>query len=131
MESKEVCMTQWDMERLRALIAVYGGDSADVLEEKLDRGRIVHPKDIPGDTITMNSVVRIRYVDTGEEHTFALVFPGNRIETNAISVIARAGAALLGCREKDLVEWQVPAGKKRVQVLEVLYQPERMEKCYG
>lgn len=91
----------------------------------------MYPKDVPGDTITMNSVVRIRYVDTGEEHTFALVFPGNRIETNAISVMGRAGAALLGCREKDVVEWQVPAGRKRVQVLEVLYQPERMGKYYG
>jgi len=131
MKPKEVCITQLDMERLRAHIAVSGGDSADVLEQKLASARIVCSKDVPGDTITMNSVVRIRYGDTGEEHTFALVFPGNRIETNAISVMGRAGAALRGCREKDVVEWQVPAGRKRVQVLEVLYQPERMGKYYG
>jgi hypothetical protein len=76
MKPKEVCITQLDMERLRAHIAVSGGDSADVLEQKLASARIVCSKDVPGDTITMNSVVRIRYVDTGEEHTFALVFPG-------------------------------------------------------
>ncbi len=52
----------WDniQERLRVLIEVYGGDSADVLEEELDRARIVLSKDIPGDVITMNSIVRIK-----------------------------------------------------------------------
>ena len=99
-------------------------DAARV-EEKLDRARIVRSKDIPRDVITLNSVVRIRYVDTGEEHTFTLVLPGDKGETNRVSILAPTGIALLGYREKDLVEWQVPAGKRRVQIMKVVYQPER------
>ncbi|MBP7528911.1 MAG: GreA/GreB family elongation factor, partial [Syntrophorhabdaceae bacterium] len=36
-----------------------------------------------------------------------------------------AGTALIGSREKDIVERQVPAGKKRMEILEIIYQPER------
>jgi regulator of nucleoside diphosphate kinase len=74
--------------------------------------------------ITVHSVVRIKYVDTGEEHTFTLVLPGDKVETNRVSILAPTGIALLGYREKDLVEWQVPAGKRRVQIMKVVYQPE-------
>lgn len=125
MKTKALYVTQQDMERLRAVIEVYGGDSADVLEEKLDRARIVRSKDIPRDVITVNSVVRIKYVDTGEEHTFTLVLPGEKAENNGVSILAPTGIALLGYREEDVVEWQVPAGKRRVQIMKVVYQPER------
>lgn len=125
MKTKALYITEQDMEKLRAVIEVYGGDSADILEEKLDRARIVRSKDIPCDVITVHSVVRIKYVDTGEEHTFTLVLPGDKVETNRVSILAPTGIALLGYREKDVVEWQVPAGKRRVQIMKVVYQPER------
>lgn len=125
MKTKAIYITQHDMERLRVLIEVYGGNSADILEEKLDRARIVHSKDIPRDVVTMNSVVHIKYVDTGEEHTFTLVLPGEKVETNRVSILAPTGTALLGHREKDVVEWQVPAGKRRMRIMRVIHQPER------
>jgi len=124
MKTKALYVTQQDMERLRSVIEVYGGDGADVLEEKLDRARIVRSKDIPRDVITVNSVVRIKYVDTGEEHTFTLLLPGEKSENNGVSILAPTGIALLGYREKDVVEWQVPAGRRRVQIMNVVYQPE-------
>ena len=98
MKTKALYVTQQDMGRLRAVIEVYGGDGADVLEEKLDRARIVRSKDIPRDVITLNSVVRIRYVDTGEEHTFTLVLPGEKAENNGVSIPRSHGIALLGYR---------------------------------
>jgi len=124
MKTKALYITEQDMEKLRAVIEVYGGDGADTLEEKLDGARIVRSKDIPRDVITVNSVVRTKCVDTGKEHTFTLVFPGEKVETNGVSILAPTGIALLGYREKDVVEWQVPAGKRRVQIMKVVYQPE-------
>lgn len=124
MKAKTIYITQYDMEKLRVLIEVYGGNTADILEEKLDRARIVHSKDIPRDVVTMNSVVQIKYIDTGEENTFSLVLPGEKAKTNTVSVLAPTGIALLGYREKDIVEWQVPAGKRRMQIMKVVYQPE-------
>jgi len=87
----------------------------------------VEPKNIPHDVITMNSVVRIKDLDTNEEKTFALVFPGKaKVAEKAISILAPVGTALIGYREGDIIEWEVPAGKKRLQVMEIVYQPERV-----
>jgi regulator of nucleoside diphosphate kinase len=47
------------------------------------------------------------------------------MEHNRISVLAPIGTAILGYRLGDVIEWQVPAGLRRLRVEEVLYQPER------
>jgi len=124
MKKKQIYITQHDMERLRALMEVYA-ENTELLEEMLDKARIVLPKDIPHNVVTMNSTVRVKDIDTGEERTFTLVFPGNKAGNNAVSILAPAGTALIGSREKDIVERQVPAGKKRMEILEIIYQPER------
>ena len=130
MKTRKIWMTRSDMERLRALIEIYnGGDTpyVDRLEEELDRAKVVDAKDIPGDAVTMNSVVRIRDLDTGEEKMFTLVFPGRPCESGkAVSILAPVGTAIIGYREGDVIEWEVPAGKKRIEILEIIYQPERV-----
>ena len=66
-------------------------------------------------------------MDTGEEKTLVLVFPGKANATdNAVSILAPIGTALIGYREGANIEWEVPAGTKRLQVVEVVYQPERL-----
>ena len=124
MKTRQICITRQDMERLRALLEVYTEDT-DQLEEMLDRAHIVLPQDVPRNVVTMNSTVRIQDVGTGEERTFTLVFPGNRTDHSAVSILAPAGTALIGRREKEIVERRVPAGRKKMQILEVVYQPER------
>lgn len=124
MKTRKIYITQPDMERLRALLEVYA-ENTDLLEEMLDRARIVLPKNIPGDVVTMNSTIRVKDVDTGEERTFTLVFPGSKTGNGAVSILAPAGVALIGRRKDEIVEPHVPAGKKKMQILEIIYQPER------
>jgi regulator of nucleoside diphosphate kinase len=38
--------------------------------------------------------------------------------------LAPIGTALIGYRAGDVIEWKVPAGLRKLKVLEVLYQPE-------
>jgi len=122
-------ITQADMERLRSLIeigSVQDGAYLQSLEEELDHARIVLPEKIPGDVITMNSTVRLQDLDSGEEKRYTLVFPGKaKADGSAISILAPIGTALIGYREGDVIEWDVPAGTRRLKVLEVVYQPER------
>lgn len=130
MNERTIYITQSDIEKLRSLIAIYNGNDApyvECLEEELDRAQIVDQKDIPHDVVTMNSIVRIKYLDTGEEKTFALVFPGKaKVVEKSISILAPVGTAMIGYREGDTIEWKVPAGTKRFQIMEVIYQPERV-----
>ena len=130
MKGREIYITKYDMERLRSVIEIYNGKDApylERLEEELDRAKIVDPQEIPSDVIMMNSVVRIKNMDTGEEKALILVFPGKANATaNAVSILAPIGTALIGYREGANIEWEVPAGTKRLQIVEVVYQPERL-----
>jgi regulator of nucleoside diphosphate kinase len=127
METRVIYITEADMKRLRPLIEGMKNSRDDLrgLQAELEHARVVTPADVPPDVITMNSKARLRDLDTGEEMTFTLVFPGNAsIEHDRISVGAPIGTAMLGHRVGDEFEWEVPAGSVRLRVEEVLYQPE-------
>ena len=130
MERREIFITQADMKRLQHLIEMYNGkDTAylESLEEELDRAHIVEPKNIPHDVVTMNSAVRIKDLDTGEEMNVMLVFPDKKdANERTVSILAPIGTALIGYGEGDTVEWEVPVGKKRFEIIEIIYQPERV-----
>ncbi len=131
MTVKAIYVTKADMDRLRDLIEgirAYNpkpNANLDKLEKELDRARVVSPKKIPREVITMNSQVRFRDIDSSEDSTYTIVFPGQaNIAENKISILAPIGTALLGYRVGDVVEWAVPSGLKRLRIEEILYQPE-------
>jgi regulator of nucleoside diphosphate kinase len=131
MSDREIYITEYDMARLRELLEVAKGfsyrgrDDLKQLEAELNRGKLVDPRDVPEDVITMNSRVCLIDLDTGEEMIYTLVFPNEAdIDQDKISVLAPIGTAMLGYRVGDTFEWEVPAGLRRLKVREILYQPE-------
>jgi regulator of nucleoside diphosphate kinase len=127
MNTRAIYITEADLKRLLPLVEGIKNSRDDLhtLQAELGNAQVVPPAAIPPDVITMNSKARLRDLDTGEEMTFTLVFPGNAsIEEDRISVVAPIGTAMLGQRVGDEFEWQVPAGSVRLRVEEVLYQPE-------
>ena len=128
----KIYITEFDLKRLKGLIKFaeerwdkpvlqYLGD----LDQELDRAEIVKPEEIPSDVITMNSTFRVHDLDTGEDFLYTLVFPARADSANGkISILAPVGTAMLGYRVGDTVEWEDPAGRKRVTVEKILYQPE-------
>ncbi len=129
MGAREIYVTLSDKERLHSLIEIYKGKDAvylERLEEELDTAMTIRPENIPHDVVTMNSKVRIKDLDTGEEKILSLVFPGQTdTAEKTVSILAPIGTALIGYREGDTIEWKVPAGTKRFQIVEIIYQPER------
>ena len=118
MAKKSIIITKYDKTRLKSFIN-------DDLRKELNRAKLVDPKDIPNDVITMNSNFKLKDFDSGEEMIYTLVFPENAdIYKNKISIYAPMGIALIGYRVGDIIEWPVPCGKLRIKVLEILYQPE-------
>jgi len=78
---------------------------------------VVAPEDIPQDIITMNSTAQLRELLTDDVMTYTLVFPDRAdYEAGRISVLAPIGTAMLGQREGDEFEWEVPAGPVRLRV---------------
>lgn len=97
------------------------------LETELGRAQVVAEADVPPGTVAMNSVVRVRDLDWDETETYTLVYPLDAdIARNRISVLAPVGAALLGYREGDLIEWPVAGGVRRLRVKKVVADPDRI-----
>jgi regulator of nucleoside diphosphate kinase len=131
MKGRKIYITEFDKARLEELIAVaeeFGGQDRKDLEAlagELDQAEIVSPSEIPSEVVTMNSKVSLRDLTTSETKTYVLVFPKNaNIAAGAISVLAPIGTAILGYAKGDIVEWAVPSGVRRIQIEDIIYQPE-------
>jgi regulator of nucleoside diphosphate kinase len=99
----------------------------DDLEHELERAEVVDQAEVPADVITMNSTAILTDLETGEKHEYTLVYPsGAYADEGRISILAPVGTAMIGYRVGDVIDWPVPAGRVRLQVDEVLYQPERV-----
>jgi regulator of nucleoside diphosphate kinase len=129
-QTPQIIVSERDAERLEALLEKLPGGSfpgKDALEAELERAELVAPEDVPPDVVTMNSTIRFRVASTDEEFTLRLVYPKDVDESGGtISVLAPVGSALLGLKQGDEIEWPKPGGGKlKVQLVEILYQPER------
>ncbi len=127
---KNIIITQSDFDQLYQLVERRKDSSSpddqylETLEQELDNAEIVDPREIPSDIVTMNSEVRLEDLDSGEKKNYKLVFPRLNMPENGVSILAPIGTALLGYRAGDVIEWKVPKGIRRLQILEVVYQPE-------
>lgn len=131
MSDKVIIITGLDRQRLIDLIldAQAGEYRRSIylenLRGELDRAQIVAPEEVPADVITMNSKVVLLDLDSGEQETYTLVYPEHADTAQGkISILAPIGTAMLGYRVGDEFEWEVPAGKRRLKVEKLLYQPE-------
>lgn len=131
MTDRTIFITEFDLDRLLDLIEGIRKNRTriksdlDSLERELNRAKVVQPAEIPPDVITMNSKVRLKDLESGEDLFYTLVFPSDAdFGQNRISILAPIGTALLGYRVGDEIEWKVPSGIKRMKVIEVIYQPE-------
>ena len=115
------------LERLMDSLPSNGFMGRAELESELVRARVVDPKDIPPTVVTMNSTVRFKVESSNDEFELTLVYPKDADSSGkTISILAPVGSALLGLSQGDEIEWPKPGGGVlRVQIIEVMYQPER------
>ncbi|MCH8502042.1 MAG: nucleoside diphosphate kinase regulator [Aliidiomarina sp.] len=124
----ELIMSELDVLRIEKLIEKTPGLSKQVahLESELARAKLVKPQEIPADIVTMNSRVRFRITESGKEFEKTLVYPADLAKTeDAISIFAPIGSALIGVRVGETIEWPMQTGAAHVEVVEIVYQPER------
>ena len=130
-KGREIYITRLDYTRLKELVSVARlfGDNNNVkyldrLENDLRQSRIVDPRSVPADVVTMNSRVLLVEVDSGQSRAITLVFPVDAEgDIENISILEHLGTSLIGACVGNIVEAGTePAKKYRVQ--EILYQPE-------
>jgi len=130
-DDRTIYITSFDLERLTRVIEFHKPKSAfdqenlDCLINDLDRATVVEPKEIPPNVVTMNSRLYLRDIDSGEEMMLTLVFPADAdVSQCKVSILAPVGAAVIGYRTGDIIEWKIPSGVKRLTIENIAYQPE-------
>ncbi|MBP1746745.1 MAG: rnk-1 [Deltaproteobacteria bacterium] len=133
MKTKDIYITQHDLQRLKKLLNDLSKEnhrndfSVQELEGEINRALVVSPKEVPENVITMNSRVLMRDVESGKDMTLWLVFPDKMDAVkNPVSILSPLGTAMIGYKVGDVFTWESPTGKKQIEVLDILYQPERV-----
>lgn len=92
------------------------------MRHELRRAELVEPADLPEDVTAMNSMITIRDVRTQVPETYTLVFPPRAdIANRRLSVLSRAGIAVLGVRVGDDIQWPAAAGARLMRVDKVVH----------
>lgn len=116
-----------DKQRLTVILADAGHPPGPVaiIRDILERARVVPPLLIPGDIVTMNSMVRLRFPNEEEPEVLSLVYPGTAESNGTVSVLAPMGASLLARRAGEEVRWMGARGPRCAVLENIEYQPER------
>jgi len=99
------------------------------LQGELRRATVVPGSEVPADVVTMNSRVAFADLTAGLRGTVTLVYPHTGAGEGRVPVTEPLGAALIGLRAGQEIDWNFPlVGRHRVRVEAVLSQPRRRRK---
>lgn len=127
----KIILNKLDYSRIKNAIAdakqyksISTADAENLMKE-LNAAQIVEPDKIPGNVVTMNSIVKISFLNTGKQVEFQIVYPNKaNMKEKKISVFSPIATALLGYKAGDEIDWIVPAGPTKIRIDEIVYQPE-------
>jgi regulator of nucleoside diphosphate kinase len=95
------------------------------LMAELDSAKILKPEEIPSDVVTMNSIVRLSFLNSQKQVEFRIVYPDEaNLKENRISIFSPVATALIGYKIGDEIEWLVPGGMTKIRIDDIIYQPE-------
>lgn len=98
---------------------------AEKLMKELNSAKIVEPEAIPSNVVTMNSIVKLSFLNNNKQVQFQIVYPDKaNIRENKISIFSPIATALIGYKINDEIEWIVPAGLTKLRIDDIVYQPE-------
>lgn len=132
---KTIFVTEMDYQRLQSLVQMHrsasGVQAVAFLSSQLKQATVLPSSEIPDNVVTMNSLVRLKELKSEVELELSIVYPKDaELPKKKISVLAPVGAAVLGSKVGEVVEWTGPGGVVSYKVEEVLYQPEAAGNIY-
>ena len=129
MTSHEIYVTRKDTCRLGKMLADVNNREKEIqsvsrLEKELSRAVIVNSERISDKVVTMNSKAVIAVEE--DEFEISLVYPWEADpKKEKISVLSPVGTAILGYKEGDCIQWEIPSGPAVIRIKKMIYQPEK------
>jgi regulator of nucleoside diphosphate kinase len=135
MQEYSIIVSSSDIERLSHLVRdlrhsrFRDQDQVDLLGQTLENAEVISSARFPRNAIKMNSRFRVLDLGTGKKQVYTLVYSDQAdASSGSISVLAPLGIALLGRRQGDAIEVDVPGRMRRLRIERVLYPPDRSRK---
>lgn len=127
----KITITKSDYSRIKNCIndakqskSISAADAESLLKE-LNSAKIVASDKVPGNVVTMNSIVKISFLNSDKQLQFQIVYPGKaNVKDKKVSIFSPIATALLGYSQGDEIEWIVPAGPTKIRIDDIIYQPE-------
>ena len=127
--STDIYISNIDRDRIKKILEKMSENSqapdksVDKLEGELSRAVVVDSQQVPRDVITMNSKALLQLNDENIE--VSLVYPDDAdLSAMKLSIFSPIGTAILGYKEGNTVNWEVPSGTSKIHIKKILYQPE-------
>ncbi len=91
-----------------------------LLTQELDRAIIKKEGVLDESIIRINSHVTVEDIKTKQQMNIQIVMPSqSNIKDGKVSILAPLSVAIIGFKENDEVEWQLPAGIKNLKIINV------------
>ena len=91
-----------------------------LLTQELDRAIVNKEGLFDQSIVRMNSHVVIEEVNTKQQMKIQIVMPSqSNIKEGKVSILAPLCVAIIGFKENDEVEWQLPSGIKTLKIITV------------
>ena len=91
-----------------------------LLTQELDRAIINKDGIIDQNIVRMNSQVTIEDVNTKQQMKVQIVMPSQaNLKEGKVSILAPLCVAIIGFKENEEVEWQLPSGIKTLKIIAV------------
>jgi len=127
----EIIVNRLDYVRIKNCIndakqikSINSAEAGKLLNE-LNSAKIVEPEAIPSNVVTMNSIVKLSFLNSNKPVQFQIVYPDKAdLKNQKISIFSPIATALIGYKVGDEIEWLVPAGLTQLKIEEIIYQPE-------
>ena len=92
---------------------------------KLARASIVDTSKLPKDEVVFGATVTVKDLDDGEEEQFTLVGAGDEdYDAGRYLITSPIGQGLLGMKQGNQVEIEVPSGQLRYEILNISFESE-------
>ncbi len=131
MSKKMIIINRLDYVRIKRSLSdskemkLISKSEAENLLKELESAQIVDPNAVPANVVTMNSIVKVSFLNNNKQVQFQIVYPDQaNLKENKISIFSPIATALIGYQVTDEIEWIVPAGLTKLRIDEIVYQPE-------
>jgi regulator of nucleoside diphosphate kinase len=93
---------------------------ANQLSQELDRAIISKESELDNSIVRINSYVTIEDVKAKKQMKIQIVLPSFAdVKQSKISILAPLSVAIIGFKENDEVDWELPAGIKTLKIVAV------------